>query len=252
MFDYPTTAAITAHALTKLKPKAVAAAAAMPRPAARPDAISHGEEDDDVLSALYRVAAAPQAVSLGQAPLTPLTRHLAPSVLRPEVLVGIAGLLFRPLLAATSPASLTAAVTGGGHSRLPLEDAIVPIPLLRWDRHPPGEGSRGGSRGSSVPSLQPALDAQFGAVWEAAEVFDAAAFGLSPQEALSMDPQHRLLLESASELMSADRHGRTGSTAGAGAGVGVFIGISWTEYHRLGEAHLGPGGPYAAQGAVLR
>lgn len=252
MFDFPTTAAITAHALTKMKPKAtVAAVAAAPRPAARSDAISHGE-DDDVLSALYQAAAGAQATSLGQLPLMPLGRHLAPPVIRPEVLVGIGGLLFRPLRAAASPASVALAAAGGCHSRLPLKDAIIPIPHVRWDRQPPAAGSHGGSGSSS--SLQPVLDAQFGAFLKAAELFDAAAFGLSPQEALSMDPQHRLLLESASELVTVDRRGHTGvgASTGAGAGVGVFIGISWTEYHRLGEAHLGPGGPYAAQGAVLR
>ena len=34
--------------------------------------------------------------------------------------------------------------------------------------------------------------------------------------------------------------------------MGVYVGISWTEYHKLGEAHNDTGGPYEAQGAVLR
>jgi hypothetical protein len=33
--------------------------------------------------------------------------------------------------------------------------------------------------------------------------------------------------------------------------LGVFVGISWTEYHALARAHGAPLGTYTAQGAVL-
>jgi acyl transferase domain-containing protein len=63
-----------------------------------------------------------------------------------------------------------------------------------------------------------------------------------------MDPQHRLLLEAAAHLIP---------TPGAThhldlAGAGVFVGISWSEYSAICKAHGAEGGPYAAQGAVLR
>ncbi|GAA2974367.1 type I polyketide synthase [Streptomyces enissocaesilis] len=60
--------------------------------------------------------------------------------------------------------------------------------------------------------------------------FDASFFGVSPREAESMDPQHRLLLETAWEALE---------DAGippeqlAGRGVGVYVGIGPSDYGRL-------------------
>lgn len=63
-----------------------------------------------------------------------------------------------------------------------------------------------------------------------------------------MDPQHRLLLEAAAHLLPA-----AGSKSHLDVqGAGVFVGISWSEYSALCKAHGAEGGPYAAQGAVLR
>ncbi|KAL6765561.1 polyketide synthase [Haematococcus lacustris] len=65
---------------------------------------------------------------------------------------------------------------------------------------------------------------------------------------MAADPQHRLLLEGAAELLPAALAANTRITT---ATAGVFVGISWCEYHQLSVAHGVAEGPYAAQGAVL-
>ncbi|MFA1538223.1 type I polyketide synthase [Actinomadura monticuli] len=58
--------------------------------------------------------------------------------------------------------------------------------------------------------------------------FDAAFFGISPREALAMEPQQRVLLETAWELL--ERAGVDPNSV-RGTGVGVFAGISSQDYH---------------------
>jgi acyl transferase domain-containing protein len=97
----------------------------------------------------------------------------------------------------------------------------------------------------------------FGTFLQGVEQFDAAAFGLSGPEALAMDPQHRLLLASAAQLLAAT--GAPSLQGSSGRAVhqrvvedtGVFVGISWTEYHTLSKACGQPVGANTAQGAVL-
>ena len=60
-----------------------------------------------------------------------------------------------------------------------------------------------------------------------------------------MDPQHRMLLESAGQLLSPSGLELESS------GFGVFVGISWSEYSGICKSHGAASGPYAAQGAVL-
>jgi acyl transferase domain-containing protein/acyl carrier protein len=73
-----------------------------------------------------------------------------------------------------------------------------------------------------------------GGVLEGADLFDAAFFGLSPREAEVMDPQHRLLLETAWEALENAGYdpGTTGEV------VGVYVGASSSDYLRSHvEAH---------------
>jgi acyl transferase domain-containing protein len=90
------------------------------------------------------------------------------------------------------------------------------------------------------------------------------------QEALAADPQHRTLLEGALQLLLPLRAKCSGDPShqmrGSGTStvfdsMGVYVGVSWTEYHTLAKAAVGHQagrsrslalGPYAAQGAVLR
>lgn len=66
--------------------------------------------------------------------------------------------------------------------------------------------------------------------------FDAAAFGLSYNEAALMDPQQRLLLEAAAEALW------TGGDARAHRpDLGVYVGIAASDYGSLVKAATAPG-----------
>ncbi|MBS1801531.1 MAG: polyketide synthase, partial [Acidobacteria bacterium] len=67
-------------------------------------------------------------------------------------------------------------------------------------------------------------------VLEAPGSFDAEFFGISPREAVSMDPQHRMLLEASWEAL--EDAGIAPKTL-AGGQVGVFVGVTTSEYAQL-------------------
>ncbi|MEU0196186.1 thioester reductase domain-containing protein [Streptomyces afghaniensis] len=80
-----------------------------------------------------------------------------------------------------------------------------------------------------------------GGFLDGATEFDAAFFGISPREALSMDPQQRVLLETAWETFE---HARIDPTALKGADVGVFVGA-------VEQSYLGLAGPEEFEGYLL-
>jgi acyl transferase domain-containing protein/D-arabinose 1-dehydrogenase-like Zn-dependent alcohol dehydrogenase/acyl carrier protein len=94
-------------------------------------------------------------------------------------------------------------------------DAVVPIPASRWDAT--GE-----------------TDVRHAAFLADVDGFDPEFFNVSPREARSIDPQHRLLLEAAWEALE---------TAGIIPAslreslTGVFVGIGPSDYGRLAQDH---------------
>ncbi|MGW6056096.1 SDR family NAD(P)-dependent oxidoreductase [Streptomyces sp. NPDC055189] len=100
-------------------------------------------------------------------------------------------------------------------------DAVGPFPADRWDAAPYEDPEPG------VPGK--AYVTRAGYV-ETAEEFDAQLFGISPPEALGMDPQQRMVLEGA---WAAFEHAGIAPDSLQGSGTGVFIGASTSDYVRM-------------------
>lgn len=115
-------------------------------------------------------------------------------------------------------------------------DHVMQVPAVRWDT----EAASG--------HQQHSMQARFGGFMQSVDLFDATAFGLSASEASSMDPQHRCLLQCSAEALHSARQQDAGVEFGKS---GVFVGVSWTEYAKLGLSHGMPVGAYTAQSAVL-
>jgi acyl transferase domain-containing protein/NADPH:quinone reductase-like Zn-dependent oxidoreductase/SAM-dependent methyltransferase/acyl carrier protein len=101
------------------------------------------------------------------------------------------------------------------------KDVVGEIPADRWnverfhDAEPGIAGKSIARRGGFISGL---------------ELFDPQFFGISPREAPYIDPQQRLLLETAWEAI--EDAGLVLDTE-AGTDVGVFAGISHTDYHNI-------------------
>jgi acyl transferase domain-containing protein/acyl carrier protein/NAD(P)-dependent dehydrogenase (short-subunit alcohol dehydrogenase family) len=85
----------------------------------------------------------------------------------------------------------------------------------------------------------------YGGFLEDVAGFDAALFGISPREATLMDPQHRLLLETAWRTFES---ARLPPERLAGREIGTFIGISTSDYAHEQLARRELIGPYLASG----
>jgi acyl transferase domain-containing protein/acyl carrier protein len=98
-------------------------------------------------------------------------------------------------------------------------DPIGPIPASRWDS------------AAQLAELDPAHRdaARVGGFIDRVDQFDPAFFAISPREAASLDPQHRLLLEVCYEAL--DRGGLANREL-PGRSIGVFVGISSNDYYR--------------------
>ncbi len=97
-------------------------------------------------------------------------------------------------------------------------DAITEVPVGRWDVdgfHDPDPDAAG------------RISTRFGGFLDRIDEFDARFFGITPREAASMDPQQRLLLEVAWEALE---HAGQAPDALSGQAVGVFVGLSSTDY----------------------
>lgn len=98
------------------------------------------------------------------------------------------------------------------------KDAVSQVPPDRWDVdeffHPDPDAA-----GKMIARRAGFVDNVAG--------FDAAFFGVSAREAMFMDPQHRLMLETA---WSAVEHAGMAPSALAGTRTGVFMGLSTHEF----------------------
>ncbi|MER5432232.1 type I polyketide synthase [Streptomyces sp. NPDC002588] len=145
--------------------------------------------------------------------------------------VAIVGMACRYPGGVTSPEDLWRLVEEG-------EDAITPFPTDRgWDI---------GGTAATHPE-QPSV----GGFLQGADEFDAEFFGISPREALAMDPQQRIMLETAWEVF--ERAGIDPESL-RGAQVGVFVGNGSQDYRPAGgEAPSGADGYLltGASGGVL-
>ncbi|MCE9514630.1 MAG: type I polyketide synthase, partial [Mycobacterium sp.] len=98
------------------------------------------------------------------------------------------------------------------------DDLVTEIPADRWDADEIFDAEKGVS-GRSV--------SKWGAFLEDVTGFDPDFFGINEREATAMDPQHRVLLETAWEAV--EHAGRTPSSM-SGTATGVFIGMSHDDY----------------------
>ena len=121
------------------------------------------------------------------------------------------------------------------------KDAIGEIPEGRWDMenlfdpNPRSLGHTYVSRGAFLTDV---------------DGFDPELFGISPKEAASIDPQHRLLLQTSWEALE---NALRAPSRLRGSKTGVFVGIGQPQYapQELYAADLARIGPYAGTGNLL-
>ena len=102
-------------------------------------------------------------------------------------------------------------------------DAISEVPADRWDIDAYYD-ARPGTAGK--------MNTRYGGFISQVDRFDPQFFGIAPREAISMDPQQRLVLEVAWEALE---HAGQAPDQLVGSPTGVFIGISNRDYARLME-----------------
>ncbi|MCC5977820.1 MAG: SDR family NAD(P)-dependent oxidoreductase [Salinarimonas sp.] len=99
-------------------------------------------------------------------------------------------------------------------------DAVQPIPQRRWDWR--------------AFAAETDTEAMKGGFLEGIEHFDYPFFGISHREACAMDPQERIVLQTAWHAL--EDAGIVPSTL-AGRPVGVYMGAMWNQYQLLARDH---------------
>ena len=119
------------------------------------------------------------------------------------------------------------------------DDLVTEVPSDRWDVEEYYDPEPGVA-GRSVSKCGAFLNDVGG--------FDADFFGISEREAIAIDPQHRLLLETAWEAV--ERAGFDPASL-AGSKVGVFAGITHNDYAYLAADTGSLEGPYGFTGTSM-
>lgn len=118
-------------------------------------------------------------------------------------------------------------------------DAIQEVPEDRWDA---------GAWFDLDPATPGTMNTRWGGFLDDLPRFDAPFFGISPAEAAQMDPQHRLLLETAWGAL--EDSGQDPQRL-AGSRTGVFVGIFMDDYRRLELADAASINAFSAAGTVF-
>ncbi|MEO5344012.1 MAG: SDR family NAD(P)-dependent oxidoreductase [Gammaproteobacteria bacterium SHHR-1] len=106
------------------------------------------------------------------------------------------------------------------HNLLQAPDMISEVPAERWDWR----------RFAAEQGLEQAIAPRWGGFMPDIDQFDAGFFRISHREARLMDPQHRLFLQCA---WHAIEDSGTDPERLRGSDLGVFVGVSSSEYARL-------------------
>ncbi len=116
-------------------------------------------------------------------------------------------------------------------------DSVTEIPLDRWDHTPYYDALKNG--GGKVRS-------KWGGFLSRVDEFDPYFFNISPLEAEIMDPQERVMLETAWEAMEDAGYRRDLEQRRA---IGVYVGVMYSEYQLYGAAEQAQGRPIALSGS---
>ena len=117
------------------------------------------------------------------------------------------------------------------------DDFVIEVPADRWDvdyYYDPEPGVPGRSV------------CKWGSFLDSVGDFDPEFFGITEKEATAMDPQHRLLMETAWEAM--EHAGLTKATIAEA--TGVFIGLNYGDYQFVHVASGAFDGPYGNPGTI--
>lgn len=118
-------------------------------------------------------------------------------------------------------------------------DAIGPTPADRWDAE---------AFYDSDPSAPGKMNTRWGGFLERVDEFDNHFFGISDREAARIDPQQRMLLELAWEAFE---DGGLPPSRLRGSRVGVFVGISLSDYGMMLASDVALTDAYCATGTSL-
>ncbi|SFD27407.1 type I polyketide synthase [Streptomyces aidingensis] len=146
-------------------------------------------------------------------------RPAAPAAGEPIAIVGMAG----RFPGASDTGELWTLLSEGGN-------AIRPVPADRWD---------------AAAQLDPEKQIQnVGGFIDGVDAFDPAFFGISHREAADVDPQHRLVLETAWRTLE---DAGIPATALHDSATGVYVGTVWHDYELLRK---NSGAPHTQRSAV--